>query len=174
MKWFLILLCLIGLGYFARGPIERLIYIVRLSAEPLPASFLVPVEGVAASKVRDNWGAPRGTRKHEGIDIMAACGRPVLSATRGIVSKVGENNLGGQVVFVVGPSRSWHYYAHLSRFADIKRGDIVEAGSVLGYVGNTGNARTTPCHLHYGLYLEGKARNPFPYLAPPRAASASK
>ena len=79
-----------------------------------------------------------------------------------------NNNLGGKVVWIMGPAGTWHYYAHLD---DHKRGlsvgDYVKKGDLIGYVGNTGNARHTAPHLHYGLYLQGKGRgavNPYPYL----------
>jgi murein DD-endopeptidase MepM/ murein hydrolase activator NlpD len=69
-------------------------------------------------------------------------------------------------VWVIGPDLSRHYYAHLDTYAQqIDVGDWVEQGTVLGYVGNTGNAKNTPPHLHYGIYLTGQgAVNPYPYL----------
>jgi murein DD-endopeptidase MepM/ murein hydrolase activator NlpD len=136
----------------------------------------VPVEEVAAKDLADTWGAPRsGNRRHEGIDIFAPLGRPVLSATDGVVFKVGEDDLGGHVVRVLGPGWEWHYYAHLDRFADIEPGSVVQPGSVLGYVGNTGNASGTPHHLHYGVYrFLGGARNPYPLLADDRPDSTIK
>ena len=106
--------------------------------------------------------AARG-RKHEGIDIFAARGTPVHSATEGIVLRVGANRLGGRVVWVLGPGGQRHYYAHLDRFADISAGLQVRAGTVLGYVGTTGNAAGTPPHLHYGVYESGGPINPLFY-----------
>ena len=82
---------------------------------------------------------------------------------RGIVTRVGMNRLGGRVVGVLGPGLEWHYYAHLDRFGTFGEGDIVQTGDVLGYGGNTGNARSTPSHLHYGIYRDG-AKNPYPRL----------
>lgn len=91
-----------------------------------------------------------------------------FSATEGLVADLRNNNLGGKVVWIMGPAGTWHYYAHLD---DHKRGlsvgDYVKKGDLIGYVGNTGNARHTAPHLHYGLYLQGKGRgavNPYPYL----------
>ena len=91
-----------------------------------------------------------------------------LLATEGLVADLRNNNLGGKVVWIMGPAGTWHYYAHLD---DHKRGlsvgDYVRKGDLIGYVGNTGNARHTAPHLHYGLYLQGKGRgavNPYPYL----------
>ena len=141
--------------------------LVSLLKEETPLKLPVPVEEVASKDLEDTWGAPRsGNRHHEGIDIFAPLGRPVLSTTSGVVFKVGEDDLGGHVVRVLGPGWQWHYYAHLDRFADIEPGSVVQQGSVLGYVGNTGNASGTPYHLHYGVYrFLGGARNPYPLLA---------
>lgn len=153
--------------FVAKAPIQLLYTVIRIWTEELRPPLLVPVKGVRASALTDTWGAGRsGGRSHEGIDIFVPCGRPVVSATEGVVWSAGENNLGGKVVFVLGPGGSFHYYAHLSRFADIGRGDHIQGGDVIGYVGNTGNAEGTSCHLHYGIYLSGRALNPYPFLAP--------
>lgn len=140
-------------------------YAARLSMMEAPTSLSMPVEGVSASRVANTWGAPRsGGRRHEGLDIFAPRGTPVLSATEGVVTRVGTNNLGGQVVWVLGPAGQRHYYAHLDSYADIAVGDRVQPGTVLGTVGNTGNARGTPPHLHYGVYGSSGAFNPYPLL----------
>lgn len=147
--------------------------LISLLTQETPPKLPVPVEQVASKDLEDTWGAPRsGNRRHEGIDIFAPLGRPVLSTTNGIVFKVGEDNLGGHVVSVLGPGWGWHYYAHLDRFGDIKPGSMVQQGTVLGYVGNTGNASGTPYHLHYGVYrFLGGAQNPYPLLATQTAES---
>jgi peptidoglycan LD-endopeptidase LytH len=144
--------------------------LLSLLNQTAPPKLPVPVEDVASRELEDTWGAPRSdNRRHEGIDIFAPLGRPVLSTTNGVVFKVGEDSLGGHVVRVLGPGWQWHYYAHLDRFADIKPGTIVQQGTVLGYVGNTGNAIGTPHHLHYGVYrFLGGAQNPYPLLAAAR------
>lgn len=140
-------------------------HMLRLSWQDAPTVVAVPVQGVAPGRLADTWGAARsGGRRHEGIDIFAPRGTPVVSATEGIVSRIGTNNLGGQVVWVLGPGGQRHYYAHLDDYADISHGQLVQTGDVLGYVGNTGNARGTPPHLHYGIYGKGGAMNPYPLL----------
>ncbi|MCD0505346.1 M23 family metallopeptidase [Bordetella petrii] len=140
---------------------------LRLSLQPVPTTLPVPVQGVPARQLADTWGAARAAgRRHEGVDIFAPRGTPVVSATEGVVTRVGTNNLGGQVVWVLGPGRQMHYYAHLDGYADIGRGSHVLPGTPLGYVGNTGNARGTPPHLHYGIYQAGGAINPYPLLRP--------
>lgn len=149
-----------------RPAIERAWFMYELAAEDPPAQLRNPVARPGRQKLVNTWGAPRGGgRRHEGIDIFAPRDTPVVSTTRGVVTRVGTNGLGGQVVWVLGPRLEAHYYAHLDRFADIQPGDIVNAGDVLGYVGRTGNARTTPFHLHYGIYRHGAAENPYPRLA---------
>ena len=113
----LVLLLLGGVLWAAFPPLRRLPTVVSLLREELAAPLAVPVEGVRPAQLADTWGAPRsGGRRHEGIYIFAPCGRPVVSATRGLVLETGENALGGQVVRVLGPGGSVHYYAHLSRF----------------------------------------------------------
>ncbi len=116
-------------------------------------------------QLTDTWGAARSQgRSHEGIDIFAPRGTPIQATTQGIVSKVGENNLGGRVVVVVGPGGAGHYYAHLEDYADIAPNDWVNAGDIIGYVGDSGNAKGTPPHVHYGIYINGSAVNPYPLL----------
>lgn len=166
-------LVLVAIGWVAwpwvYPVIERSIYAVRLASMPAPEVLPVPVQGVQQKTLRDTWGGTRsGNRKHEGIDIFAPRGRPVLSATEGLVTRTGTNKLGGNVVWVMGPGRQMHYYAHLERHADVQPGERVAAGTMLGYVGDTGNARGTPPHLHYGIYTGAGAINPFPLLTLPR------
>jgi murein DD-endopeptidase MepM/ murein hydrolase activator NlpD len=141
-------------------------FVYTLATDAAPARLRNPVAAPRLSRLADSWGAARsGGRRHHGIDIFAPRGTPVVSATRGIVTRVGVNQLGGQIVGVLGPGLEWHYYAHLDRFGTFRAGDVVQAGDVLGYVGDTGNARGTPPHLHYGIYRGGPT-NPYPRLAP--------
>ncbi len=146
--------------FFAAVPLER------------DAELLMPVEGVTLGQVGDTWGAARSEgRTHEGTDIFAAEGTPVYAATPGYVYRVGDNPYGGLVVTVVGGGGVRYYYAHLSRYAEgLQEGQYVTTDTVLGYVGNTGNAAETPPHLHLGVYsglyetCEWNAENPFPLL----------
>lgn len=157
---------LIALLGMALPWLELALYAMRLAAMPVPASLPMPVANLKRSALNDTWHAARAPRRrHEGIDIFARKGTPVVATTEGIVLRRGQNPLGGNVVWVLGPGGHRHYYAHLDQFADVSRGDRVQAGRVLGYVGNTGNARTTPPHLHYGVYTGTGAINPFPLLA---------
>lgn len=172
LRTFLLIGLSIG-GYALVGPwFQNTLYAMRLASLPAPQGIPVPVRGVAPRALADTWGGARGGgRRHEGIDIFAKRGTAVTSATEGIVMRVGSNRLGGQVVWVLGPGGQRHYYAHLDRYADIAPGQRVRPGTVLGYVGTTGNAAGTPPHLHYGIYETGGAINPYPLLRQQRAAS---
>jgi murein DD-endopeptidase MepM/ murein hydrolase activator NlpD len=139
----------------------------RLILAAPPQRLPVPVVGVRARDLTDSWGSPRSEgRHHEGIDICAPRGHEVVSTTAGIVVTVGHNRLGGRVVRVLGPGGWWHYYAHLESFADVREVQPIARGTLLGTVGNSGDAAGTPTHLHYGIYrFRGGAMNPFPLLA---------
>lgn len=140
--------------------------IARLSAQDPDAVLVMPVEGVLVRQVADTWGAPRpGGRAHEGQDIFAERGTPIYSATRGYAVSIGEGGLGGKKIFVVGAAGRRYYYAHLDAFSEtLKPGDYVTPETVIGYVGDTGNAKGTPPHLHFGVYASGGATNPLPLL----------
>lgn len=137
---------------------------LSLLQQELPTENSLP-SPLPEQHLTDTWGAARSQgRTHEGIDIFAARGTPIQATTQGIVRKVGENNLGGRVVVVVGPGGAGHYYAHLEDYADISPNDWVNAGDIIGYVGDSGNAKGTPPHVHYGIYINGSAVNPYPLL----------
>ncbi|BDU73709.1 M23 family metallopeptidase [Mesoterricola silvestris] len=138
---------------------------------PVRLPMLVP--GLHPSQVASTFGAPRsGGRRHEGVDLFAPRNTPVLSPTKGVVISVGENSLGGRTVTVLGPGPRWHYFAHLEAYGKVKVGQRVPEGYALGTVGDSGNARRTPPHLHYGIYrFPGKALDPLPLLkASPRSS----
>jgi peptidoglycan LD-endopeptidase LytH len=149
--------------------------IMRLHSHPADERLLMPVQGARIGRVADTWHAPRpGGRRHEGQDIFAPRGTPVLSATRGIVVRIGDGGLGGKTVSVAGPGGRTYYYAHLDSYAsDLAVGGMVNPGAILGYVGNTGNARGAPPHLHFGVYTRTGPVNPLPLLAAAQAAPAS-
>lgn len=149
--------------------VARLRLAAGLMRRPPPERLLVPVEGVRPARIADTFGAPRGrTRLHQGVDIFAPRGTAVVSATDGLVVSVRERGLGGRQVWVLGPGGERHYYAHLDDWAfGLREGDAVRAGYLLGTVGDTGNARGTPPHLHYGVYTHGGAVDPLPRLHAP-------
>lgn len=163
----LLLLLVTGLGSVIADKLIFYARVARLSMQEPDRKLAMPLEEIAKRQITDTWHAPRGTdRLHEGQDIFAAKGTPVLSATRGLVYNIGENNLGGQTVSVIGAGGRVYYYAHLDAYAPrLAVGDPVTTRTVLGYVGTTGNAQGTPPHLHFGIYTSSGAINPLPLLS---------
>ena len=143
------------------------VHVVALYAKAPDQKLEMPVQGVTKSQIADTWHVPRaGDRLHEGQDIFAQRGTPVLSATDGYVVGIGENSLGGQTVSILGAGGRSYYYAHLDSYAaNLAIGDHVTTQTILGYVGNTGNAAGGPTHLHFGVYERGGAINPLPLLS---------
>ena len=137
---------------------------LSLLQQELPTENSLP-SPLPERHLTDTWGGARSQgRSHEGIDIFATRGTPIQATTQGIVSKVGEDALGGHVVMIMGPGGAAHYYAHLEDYADINANDWVNSGDIIGYVGDSGNAKGTPPHVHYGIYINGSAVNPYPLL----------
>jgi peptidoglycan LD-endopeptidase LytH len=137
---------------------------VAMKTEP---TLLLPVKQANRRSIGSVYGDPRdgGRRDHHGVDIFAKRGTPVVAAAGGIVTRVGTNGLGGKVVWISRPFHGEsHYYAHLDEQL-VTVGTRVEEGDVIGLVGNTGNARSTPPHLHFGIYTASGAVDPLPYLA---------
>jgi len=155
--------------FVVTGASDRLVFyarILKLYTQEPDTRLAMPLEDVRKKAIADTWQAARGTsRRHEGQDIFAPRGTPILSATRGFIYNIGENALGGQTVSVVGAGGRVYYYAHLDSYArGIAVGDFVTTRTVLGYVGTTGNAQGTPPHLHFGVYTPSGAINPLPML----------
>lgn len=125
-------------------------------------SWICPVQG--PHSFIDSWGAPRsGGRRHRGVDMMAAIGVPVVAPVSGTVSHR-SNPIGGLSFHLNGDDGHYYYGTHLSAYANQGAG-WVEAGTVVGYVGDTGNARGIP-HLHFEIHPNGgSAVNPTPTVA---------
>ena len=156
-----------------RGAITRAVDVVALpfrlvwlATQPPDEVLLMPVASAKVARVADSWGAPRPRgRTHRGQDIFARHGTAVLSATEGYVVRVGHNALGGKVITVAGAGRRRYYYAHLSAFAaETRVGAKVTPDTVIGFVGNTGNAAQTPAHLHFAVYTVAGVIDPLPLL----------
>jgi len=131
-----------------------------------PGLGLFPVKGRTDQAIGSFWGNARdgGARRHEGVDIFAPRGTPAVAATDGYITRTGESKLGGRVVWLADAQGQHLYYAHLDRQL-VQPGQHVRAGDTLGLVGNTGNARTTAPHLHFGIYRAGRgAVDPWPFL----------
>ena len=139
----------------------------RLTAE----GYVFPVYG--PSGFGDTFGAPRATTVwHHGQDIFAALGSPVLAVADGTLFSVGWNDVGGNRFWLRDRDGNEFYYAHLAAFSPLAtNGGRVRAGDVVGFVGNTGDADTTPYHLHFEIHpssllflgYDGVV-NPYPYL----------
>jgi len=136
---------------------------------PIPKGYL--------ADFRSTWGDRRGwggIRIHEGTDIFASYGTPVLATSYGIIEFIGWNKYGGWRIGIRDPKNIYHYYAHLNGYhKGIKKGTIVKPGQIIGYVGSSGygpkgTQGKFPPHLHYGMYkYNGKVEfsfDPYPYL----------
>lgn len=141
----------------------------RKEAPPvsLPAgrAYVFPVFGDVS--FGDDYGAPRaGTGWHHGNDLFAPTGTPILAVAEGRLSRVGVNTLGGNRLWLTDDAGNEFYYAHLSAYAPASlEGARVRAGQVIGFVGNTGQALTTPPHLHFEVHPAGAdSVDPYPYL----------
>jgi murein DD-endopeptidase MepM/ murein hydrolase activator NlpD len=154
--WTILLIVFAVLGFF---------YVREKPTPSLSRSLAFPVSGSRAN-IGSFWGDERdgGKRRHEGIDIFAKKGTPVVAVCDGIITSVGTNRLGGKVIWMQACTHPWSaYYAHLDD-QKVKAGQLVKKGQVLGTVGNTGNAITTPPHLHFGIYRWIGVADPLPYV----------
>jgi peptidoglycan LD-endopeptidase LytH len=130
-------------------------------------SLQMPVVGVQPNDLYNSWGDPRdgGRRRHKGIDIFAPKGTPIVAVSNGIISYIGEQPKGGNCLWLTTEDGASFYYAHLDRWAPgLFEGMEVRSGDLLGYVGNTGNAKTTPPHLHFAVNENDEMVNPYPIL----------
>lgn len=138
-------------------------------------AFPLPLK--ADYSYRSTWGASRGWggyRIHEGTDLFAHYGVPVRSTCYGIIEVMGWNPYGGWRVGIRDLNNVYHYYAHLQGFnKEVKKGDLVKPGQVVGWVGSSGYGKPGtsgkfPPHLHYGLYRDNGSTewsfDPYPYL----------
>ena len=138
----------------------------KLENQAFPSFLPIPVDGVGLSDIENSFNAPRsGGRRHNAIDIVAPRHAPVRATTAGYVSERDVKSLGGRTISVVGPAGYRHYYAHMEAWAGFDEGDFVRAGDIIGYVGNSGNARGGPTHLHYAIYdSRDRPIDPYPLL----------
>lgn len=172
-----------GRGYRVEWEaLEDALFVLRVQPELLRSGKLevavrrmpllaFPVTGLDLRAIQSGFGAERdgGRRAHRGVDIFAARGTETVAALDAFVARVDTTPRGGNVVWLqplFGNMRL--YYAHLDTQV-VREGQFVRAGDVVGTVGNTGNAVTTPPHLHFGVYLRrrgmrGGARDPYVFL----------
>jgi murein DD-endopeptidase MepM/ murein hydrolase activator NlpD len=150
----------------SEGPMPFANPAVGFYPTPPTATHVFPVVGGAS--FTNDWGGPRpGGRSHQGIDLFAATGTPVVAISDGTLFKVGWNRIGGWRFWLRDRWGNEFYHAHLSAFAPAAReGAVVKAGTVIGFVGNTGDAKTTPPHLHFEIHPSGgDPIPPFSYVS---------
>jgi len=126
----------------------------------LPQNMIIPVKGATTKDWNKNsfWAYPWGSSiTHKGIDIFKPTGTPIIASTYGIVVYTSQSGKGGNAVMMLGPKWRFHYYAHLAEFKT-HTFQLVDRGTTIGTVGDTGNAKGKPPHLHYAI------TSPFPYL----------
>ena len=132
-----------------------------------PNKYIFPVVGT--TWFEDSFGADRegGKRRHEGTDLFGKEGTPIVSVCGGRVEQLGWNRLGGERVGVRGDDGNYYYYAHLRDISStLVKGQRIETGEPVGSMGHTGDALTTPDHLHFGIEVSnGQWINPYPFLA---------
>jgi peptidoglycan LD-endopeptidase LytH len=137
--------------------------------------LIIPVEGFKAEDLRSDFHDPRsGGRSHEGIDIRAPRGTPVLAVADGTIKKLFTSKAGGLTIYHYDEAEEiCYYYAHLDRYADgIADGMKVKRGTVIGFVGVSGNAPPDTPHLHFAVnrlpptkeWWKGEAVDPYPLL----------
>ncbi|MBI2683899.1 MAG: M23 family metallopeptidase [Actinobacteria bacterium] len=151
-------------------PLPSPLTLPRLEANPVAFAptndgYVFPVFGHVG--FTDDYGAPRAvTGWHKGNDIFGERGLPVLAVADGVLSQVGVNRIGGNRLWLKDTRGNTYYYAHMAAYAPgIESGVRVSAGQVIGFVGNTGQAITTPPHLHFEVHPGGGDNvNPYPYL----------
>jgi murein DD-endopeptidase MepM/ murein hydrolase activator NlpD len=156
-------------------------YLLRLQAELLRGgecsviirnapSLEFPVQDRDTGAILSGFGVPReaGRRQHHGVDIFAPRHTPVVATSRAFVRRVTDWKLGGRVVWLHDRERNLHlYYAHLET-QEVEEDTWVELGETIGTVGNSGNARTTAPHLHFGIYVRGEGPlDPHPFIHRP-------
>lgn len=154
-------------------------YVVRLQPELLRggrfqvtirnvASLEFPVLGFDSHSIGSGFGAPRdgGRRRHHGVDIFAPRRTAVIAPAKAFVRRVGESDIGGRYIWLHDEKRALHlYFAHLQT-QEVEQGIYVAEGQRIGTVGNTGNARRTPPHLHFGIYSRGEGPiDPYHFIA---------
>lgn len=140
-----------------------------------PGEILIPVQGVTAADLHDSYAQARsGGRTHHALDILAPRGTPVLAAVDGTIRKLFFSSGGGITIYQYDVAEARvYYYAHLERYADdVAEGQFVRQGTVIGYVGTTGNAPPGTPHLHFAIevlpptheWWKGEPVNPYPIL----------
>jgi murein DD-endopeptidase MepM/ murein hydrolase activator NlpD len=139
-------------------------------------TLMIPVVGIKREQLLDTYNDARSNgRVHNAIDIIAPVGTPVVAVSDGEIAKFFYSNGGGGITtYQYSPDKHFiYYYAHLQKRADnIKENDFVKQGTIIGYVGDTGNAGAGNYHLHFSIAVltdpkrifDGTEINPYPLL----------
>jgi Peptidase family M23/FlgD Ig-like domain len=115
-----------------------------------------------------DFGAPRnGGRRHKGFDVTGRCGTPLAAAVTGtVVKRAYDPRLDGNFIVIRGlGERRKYWYAHMVHPSPFERGDEVHVGQIVGDIGRSGNAGSTPCHLHFEIHVGGRPVDPEPYVS---------
>ncbi|GMU74233.1 MAG: hypothetical protein AMXMBFR44_4300 [Candidatus Campbellbacteria bacterium] len=133
----------------------------RVDDLPIPILF-----GVRLSALTDNFGDDRdgGSRSHEGLDILTIKGAPIISPTEAVVTRTGTGSSAGKYVYTANPGGETFRYMHLDDI-EVRAGDELKVGDIIGYVGNTGNAYGGPHHLHFEIRDGREALDPYPRIS---------
>lgn len=144
---------------------ERVAPTAPAPAVPAGTGNIYPLAG--PSTFADDWLAPRGGRFHEGIDLFAERGTPVVAVADGTLFRVGSSGISGNRLWLRDAAGTEYFYAHLDGYAPAARdGAHVRAGTVLGFNGDTGDARGTPPHVHFEIHPGGGGPvRPFPIVS---------
>lgn len=151
------------------------IYLTPTPVVVQPGQLLMPVAGIKPDQLQDTYSDSRSEgRTHDAIDIMAPAGTPVVAVADGDIVKFHDSEAGGITIYQISTDRRFFfYYAHLqSRAHGIAEGQFVKQGTILGYVGDTGNAGPGNTHLHFSInivtdptrFWDGINVNPYPIL----------
>ena len=134
---------------------------VASTAVTIPVLF-----GVGVHDITPNFGVVRASgHTHEGEDIIAVKGTPIVSPTAAVVTSIAYGASEGNAVYTANPGGETFVYYHLDRIGEgVAEGQVLERGSLIGYVGNSGDAAGGPAHLHFEIHKSGVPTDPFPRL----------
>lgn len=156
-------------------PARRIPSLIRPPSPVPPGTLVMPVVGIDPAALTDTYTQSRAAgRSHNAIDIIAPRGSNVVAVTAGRLLRLFTSERGGLTVYQLGTDeRTVYYYAHLDAYADgVTAGMALRPGTLIGYVGDTGNAVPGNYHLHFAIwtiddplrYWDGESVNPFPLL----------
>ena len=143
-------------------PASRAVLSTEEAVDELKTRALtIPVQGIQSRDIVSNYDDDRGSdRKHEALDILSPRGTPILAVEDGRIAKLFTSARGGLTIYHFDPAERYcYYYAHLDRYADdLKEGQSVTRGQIIGYVGTSGNAPPNTPHLHFAIFQLGSEK----------------